>query len=65
MPSDPEPAEQILEQEDQNADTLARRYAELEMQSPVIKQKRTDNSLCHVVCHAHLAVRNQHTERLA
>ena len=55
----PETAEDVLHNEYGYADKDARRDAELQMQSPVIVQCRSDDALGHIVGHAHLAVRNQ------
>ena len=55
----PETAEDVLHDEYGYAYKDAWLDAELQMQSPVIVQSRSDDALGHIVGHAHLAVRNQ------
>ena len=59
MTAYPESAEDVLHDEYGYAYKDAWRDAELQMQSPVIVESRSDDALCHIVGHAHLAVGNE------
>ena len=61
--ADPIAAKGILD--DENGDTYAETccLAQLEIQAPVVEERRADYALGDIVCHAHLAVGNEQGER--